>query len=313
MVFQRYLLLSDVHGNSNGLHKLLHARYSQRTKFDAIILSGDFPVTTPLNLVLRYMIKNHNLSRLGYSNKVYKEELRSLFVKQQISSIDTMMQTISKFNLPIIYIPGNVETVQSVDYIKKKYPKTIFLDNKYYRFQDKVNFLGLGGSLDHHGIVCDYEFPEEYFASKANFLAEKIESLDKNDPLVFVFHEPPLFSLAQTDISKMKRKAKKRGYSYDFPSQAGSKDLYNLITKFTPRLVINGHFHEYQGITKIKNSVIVNPGAFATYYYAIATFEMSKMNKYKIDFFKIRPSHINFTNFLYQKLNFISNPVTNHN
>ena len=75
----------------------------------------------------------------------------------------------------------------------------------------------------------------------------------------------------------MKRKAKKRGYYYEFTDKAGSVDLYKLVTHYNPRLVINGHFHEYQGITEIENSVIVNPGAFATYYYAIASMNMSKV------------------------------------
>ena len=110
----------------------------------------------------------------------------------------------------------------------------------------------------------------------------------------------------------MKRKAKKRGYSYDFTDKAGSKDLLYLIEKFDPKLVINGHFHEYQGINEINNSVIVNPGALATYNYAIISLDASKIKKYKVEFFKIRPSPFNFTNFLYQKRNFITNKTFTH-
>lgn len=312
MIFQRYLLLSDIHGNVDGLNKLLHARYSQKEKFDAIIIPGDFPVTTPFNLVLKYMIKEHNLSRLGYSTKVYKEELRTSFVRQQITSINQMMNILSKFNLPIMYIPGNVETIESVQYLKDNYPNVIFLGSQPYLFENKINFFGLGGSLDHHGIVCDHEFPESYFITQSQLLTESIQTLDEKDPLVFVFHEPPLFTLAESDFVKMKQKAKKRGYTYDFTNKAGSIDLYNLITKFDPRLVINGHFHEYQGIREMSNSVVVNPGAFATYYYAIASLEMSEAKKFKVDFYKVRPSIFNFTNFLYQKRNFISNSVITH-
>ena len=269
MLFQRYLLLSDVHGNVDGIKRVHRAWYNQKHKFDAIIISGDFPVTTPLSLVLSYMIKQHNLSRLGYSTKVYKEELRKRFIDFQINSIDSMMKYLLAFDLPIMFIPGNIETRESVQYLRKNYPSTIYLDDGYVKFQDKINIFGLGGSLDHHGVVCDHEFSKSYYTSKCHVMAQKLHSLDRNDPLIFLFHEPPYFTLAKNDIEKMQRKAKKRGYSYEFTDKAGSKDFYNLITEFKPRLAINGHFHEYQGIIKTENTVIINPGALATYNYGI--------------------------------------------
>ena len=116
MLLQRYLLLSDIHGNIDGIKKLQRARYSQRDKFDAIIISGDFPVTTPFSLVLSYMLKHHNLSRLGYSTKVYKEELRTKFIAHQVASIKAMMKELIVFDLPIMFIPGNVETKESISY-----------------------------------------------------------------------------------------------------------------------------------------------------------------------------------------------------
>ena len=312
MLLQRYLLLSDVHGNIDGVKKLLRARYSQRHKFDAIIISGDFPVTTPFNLVLSYMVKNHNLSRLGYSTKVYKEELRNKFVTYQIASIKAMMKQIQAFELPIMFIPGNVETKESITYLQEYYPQIHYLDNDYYKFKDKINFLGLGGSLDHHGIVCDHEFTETYFKNSCKKIEQKVNSLDQRDPLIFVFHEPPYFTLAQADIERMRKKAKKRGYSYDFKNKAGSKDLLNLITNLNPRLAVNGHFHEYQGVAEVDSSIIVNPGALATYNYGIITMDVSRIKKYKVEFFKIRPSPLNFTNFLYQKRNFIVNESKTH-
>ncbi len=313
MLFQRYLLLSDLHGNIDGVRRVLRAWYAQRHKFNAIIISGDFPATTPLELVLYYMVKNHNLSRLGYSTKVYKEELRQAFIKYQIKSLTSMMSHILSFELPIMFIPGNVETKESVIFLRDNYPNVIFLDNDYYYFQEKIHFFGLGGSLDHHGVVCDHEFPESYFANSSRMIEQKITSLDTRDPLVFIFHEPPFFSLAKSDIEKMKRKAKKRGYSYEFAVNAGSKDLFNLIINYNPRLVINGHFHEYQGVSEVKNSIIVNPGALATYNYGIIELDVERVKKYEIKFYKIRPSLFNFTNFLYQKRNFISNQSILHN
>ena len=312
MNFQRYLLLSDVHGNVDGIRKLLHARYSQKHKFQAIIISGDFPVTTPLTLVLTYMLKNFNLSRLGYSTKVYKEELRDWFVKYQLTSIRKMMFYLTKFELPIMFIPGNIETTESIKYLKHHYPYMLFLDNDYIHFQDSVNIFGLGGSLDHHGVVCDYEFPQHYFKAKTLLIDQKIQQLDEKIPLIFIFHEPPAFTLAKDDVIKIKLKAKKRGYSYEFTEQAGSTDLLNLTEKYNPRLVINGHFHEYQGVIELEKSVIINPGALATYNYGIVSINLSQEKKYKMDFFKIRSSPFNFTNFLYNKRNFISNEIQFH-
>ena len=110
----------------------------------------------------------------------------------------------------------------------------------------------------------------------------------------------------------MKHKAKKRGYSYEFTSTAGSSDLYDLVTKFAPHLVINGHFHEYQGIRTVNTTPVINPGALATYYYGIVSLDLSKKKRYNVNFFKIRPSPFNFTNFLYQKRNFVATEVSLH-
>ena len=95
MTSLRLLLLSDLHGNSKGLKKLIKYRYKEKDRFDAIIISGDFPVTTPFFLILEYMIRNRNLSRRGYSNAVYKDKLRKKFVQYQINSINAMMKSLT--------------------------------------------------------------------------------------------------------------------------------------------------------------------------------------------------------------------------
>jgi Icc-related predicted phosphoesterase len=258
------------------------------------------------------MIKNHNLSRLGYSTKVYKQELRKKFISHQNSSIRSMMKVLLRFELPIMYIPGNVETKESVAFLETNYANLIFLDENHTLFQDQIHFFGLGGSLDHHGIVCDHEFSNLEYKMKVQKLEKKIQLIPEDEPRIFVFHEPPYFTLADRDVQKMMQKAKKRGYTYNFTNKAGSKDLYELITKYDPYLVINGHFHEYSGLSKINNSIVVNPGALATYNYGIITVDIQQRKKYDMKFFKIYASPYNFTNFLYQKRNFLTNNVINH-
>jgi hypothetical protein len=39
---------------------------------------------------------------------------------------------------------------------------------------------------------------------------------------------------------------------------AGSKELRSIIEQYTPRLVLCGHIHEDPGVTRFKNSVVVN-------------------------------------------------------
>lgn len=313
MKIARFLLLSDVHGNVNGLKRLLKSRYSERHKFDGIIISGDLPITTPLSLILNYMIINRNLSRTGYSKAVYLNELRKKFIHHQKNSIKSIMNILLKFELKLFYIPGNIETREAVTYLNNFSSNVIDLDERFYRLNEEINLFGIGGSLDHLGVICDYEYSVEDFNEKIKRTESKIIQNKNEFPSIFVYHEPPRFTRSKEDLQYLQNKAKKRGYPNNFPVTVGSDGLYRLVERHNPALVINGHFHEYSGSRKINNSTVINPGAFATYNYAIVTIYKEKQVKIKSIFYKVRPSIFSFTNFLYQKRAYALQNTRYHN
>ena len=298
----RLLLISDIHGNIPAVKRLVAARYSERSKFDALVVSGDLPTTIPFLLVTQYILQHRNLSRINYSKQVYFNKLRTQFVRMQIQSIDKMIPVLAKLSLPIYYTHGNVETREVLTYIKLKYKEIQYIDRTGKEFLDKVAFFGLGGSLDHLGVICDNEYTLEEYNMRVNQLEDQIIHYDRNLPKIFVFHEPPKFKLHPLHMYEMMRKTKKRGYQYTFRSIAGSQATYRLVNTYRPLLAINGHYHEYPGVRVINQSNIVNPGALATYQYAIVTInKFGVSNKIKTNFYRMLTSPLSFINFLYSQ------------
>jgi len=296
----RLLLISDIHGNISAVKKLVNARYRDRKKIDAIVITGDLPATVPFELIMNYILNKRNLSRVGYSIEVYQRSLRSKYVAFQIKSISVMIPMLEKLNLPIYYIPGNVETREAVEYIQKKHSTIHFIENKVETINNKLNLVGLGGSLDHLGLICDYEFREDKFNQKVLELSNLISKPINRYPYIFAFHEPPLFTRNVSQHLELLEKEikRKRGYYYNFPRNGGSSALHKLIVSFSPILVINGHYHELSGKRIINSSPVVNPGALAVYQYGIATIENHRIN---IKFYRIRPSPFSFINLVYNK------------
>ncbi|MFW9929468.1 MAG: metallophosphoesterase, partial [Candidatus Thorarchaeota archaeon] len=285
----RLLLLSDIHGNIDAVKRLLRARLSQKDKLSGIVISGDIPATIPFSLVSHYIIRWRNLSRVGYSSKVYKGPLREKFIHYQLRSIALIIPLLEKFSVPIYFISGNVETKESINFIRKNFSSINFIEKNPVLIDNTYLLSGVGGSLEHLGILCDHEYSLNDYNNKIMGLQRKLKSYDENFQNIMIFHEPPKFTRNKVEIELMSRKARKRGYTYKFLQTAGSEESYKLIKEINPLLVINGHYHEYCGIRKIKNTIVVNPGPLATYNYAII--EILDKIKYKrvySRFFKIK-------------------------
>lgn len=307
----RLLCISDVHGNVSAVRKLVRAR--KNDPFDAVVISGDLPATVPFSLITQYILQEWNLSRTGYSRAVYEGRLRPKFVYHQLRSVDLVLPELVKLDVPILFIPGNVDTREVVAHVRRNYngvvdvlspTQPLILDNQ-------VAFFGLGGSLDHLGVICDHEYGLEDFNRLVDRLDHAIAQLRPTLPLVLVFHEPPLFQLNPHDVARKAAKAVRRGYHYDFPSEAGSHALELLVRKYQPLLVLNGHFHEYSGRRVVGSSPVVNPGSLSTYQYATATIS-PQSSHVQTRFYQILPSRLSFVNFLYQVRSFHSGSVQTH-
>ena len=314
MSFSRFLLVSDVHGNIDAVERLVRSRQSQKDKFHALIISGDLPATVPFILISEYILRHRNLSRYGYSYSVYYKELRQQFVRMQLNSIRKMVPILQKLELPIFYVPGNVETRDAVLFIAKNYPEINLLDRNIVDFNSHVAFAGLGGSLEHLGRICDNEYSTGDFDVRIEQLNKKIVEHEFNGRrLVTVFHEPPKFSIGTDAVIEMTKKRRNRGYSYSFKDSVGSESLARVLLEHHPLLSINGHYHEFSGQRLVYQTPNVNPGALASYQYAIVTIKARKRNPtVSSKFFQIRPNFFSFIHFLYQSRVFHYGELNSH-
>ncbi len=311
-----FLLISDIHGNVTAINKLVRSRFKERHLFDAIIIPGDFPSTVPFTLISEYILKNKNFSKIGYSKAVYQGNLRNKFVHHQKNSLSKMVPILKKFNLPILYVPGNTETRELIEHIKIFYPEIHLLDNSIIHFNNEFMIGGLGGSLDHIGSICDFEHSKINFSRKIENFEKKLLTFDPNIPKMLIFHEAPKFLRNKLDIKKSFRKF----VISDLHSENSSDLIYfgfsrilQTISSFSPFLVINGHCHEYLGEYIYNNTKIVNPGALAKFYYAIITLNGCNNPKMiKTTFFKIRNFGFSFVNSIYGYNLYSKDPIIVH-
>lgn len=139
----------------------------------------------------------------------------------------------------ILGVPGNWDTRDAARYLKKA---DINLHRRHVII-DGVAFIGAGGSLpygDNSGrqILYDNIQLEE-------FLHEAVKGLSRRTPLVLVTHHPPL------------------GTKMDMlwgDENFGSRTIRTFIEKHQPLLCVCGHIHAAQGIDRIGETVIMNPG-----------------------------------------------------
>lgn len=124
----------------------------------------------------------------------------------------------------VLVVPGNIDTFDAVRGIEQSHANNIHL--KQYIFQDIV-FVGING-VD----------PTETQSFSQDPLNQKM--LKECD--VLVSHVPPYGSQDTVFLGR----------------HAGDKEIYGIIQTYTPRLVLCGHIHEDPGVTKLKETVVVN-------------------------------------------------------
>lgn len=274
-----FLILADLHGNIKALKSILNS--IDIKNIDALLIAGDLPVTTPKSLIIHYAITHGNLNREGYSNWVYKGKGRRVFVKKQLESIYEIEKILKNLDKKILYVPGNVDTIEAINYLKESKIITLVnnpeLNNKI-SVNEKIDVIGIGSSLIHIGEgICDGELTEKEYNDN---LARITEYIEENSPSIILSHEPPYFEKNQ----KIKTQRGKKGlYKYEFKKEGGSLALLELIRIKKPLLVVSGHYHEYFGSTKINSIDCINPGCAAIYQYATVNIEFKDNSVKSID------------------------------
>lgn len=255
------LILADIHGNSKAISAILTDIEKENEEIDYIIIAGDLPQTTPFTLMLFYILKNRNLSREKYSKWVYKGSGREKFINYQIKSIKKILKQLTEICSKIIYVPGNIDTIDSLSFLKSNYKDNlIILDSGKAKDIDNFLFWGTGGSLVHVSQdgkpICDFEFTEESYDSRID--TSSLKSRQAESPYIIITHELPNFSFISKKYGEI---------------SAGSTTLSHIDRQFKPLMHIFGHYHELSINQKNDhNTHYINPGPAVGYHYAIGYF-----------------------------------------
>ena len=291
----RILTLADIHGNLKATKKLITYLRDNSIEIDLIAIAGDLPATTSLLVMAQYMLRHpfQALSKFLYTKWVYKNGGRKFFIKKQINSAISILNELAVFQVPIIYIPGNVDTFEALKAIEE-YPKAeIFIIDSPTEISS-FTFVGAGGALVRYPesiLLCDHEFLPDEYAERWR----KNSSTSSAD--IMLTHEPPAFEVNVHGENRVK---------------IGSTIISEIINGLKPRLVIFGHYHELPIVHQTREITYVNPGPLACYYYALIdirnekiTASINKIPPTKLDPINMIYSHRTPKNSLYNTLEFI--------
>jgi Icc-related predicted phosphoesterase len=140
-----------------------------------------------------------------------------------------------------------------------------------------INFIGFGGYMD-----IDAYFSEEPFKNKSRINRRKKSRQKFFNTLqhakgkkIFIFHYPPsgIFDIIHDrKDNPMNNKS------------AGIRFFAEAIKRYKPAFALCGHMHEYQGVKKLYNVPVINPGAAHDGKAAVIDFDEKKAKVGKIRF-----------------------------
>jgi Icc-related predicted phosphoesterase len=191
----RILAVGDIHGDSKFVERL--AKKAKDENVDIVIIAGD-------------------LTMLEHSTK----NLIGPFIKE---------------NKEVILIPGNHETMSTINTLTQTYPRT----RHVHGYSVTKGNIGIFGSGYESSTGPFFIEDEEIFKilKKGN---DKIKGLKKK---IMVTHAPP------------------RGSISEFSGFPGSKAVERAIREFKPDILITGHIHEAGGLQeKIGKTTVLHVG-----------------------------------------------------
>lgn len=156
-----------------------------------------------------------------------------------------IIERITEYNKNIVAVAGNCDYKEADEYLTRE---GINL-NKRIKTIRGFTLCGLGGSLP-----CPGPTPFEYKENEVKKWLKELETnITSSNPILFVTHEPPY----NTNLDKLTD-----------GRHVGSRSVRKFIEVMSPLLCLTGHIHEGEGVDKIGNCMLVNPGPFKTGKYA---------------------------------------------
>ncbi len=188
----KILAIGDIHGDT-GLVKRLAER-AKKENVDLVILAGDLT-----------------------------------FAEQ---STDYIVGPFIKAKKQVLLIPGNHESLATIDFLAQAYPNTKNIHAGSFR-KDNLGIFGAGTA--NIGI---HQIPDSEIFKALNKGHEEIKTAEKK---VMVTHMHPFGS-----------KAEMFGFQ-------GSKAIRKAIEKFNPNILVDAHIHEAAGMEEtIGKTVVIN-------------------------------------------------------
>lgn len=189
----KIMAIGDIHGDTGLVKKL--AKKAKDEKVDLIIIPGD-------------------LTWLEQST----ENLIGPFVKE---------------GKEILIMPGNHETIPTINFLSAMYPKTRNIHGKGIKVGD-IGIFGAGYATN----TGPFWIEEKELSKKLHQAHEKIKDAKKKIMVTHMHHE---------------------GSGAEFTGFPGSKAVKDAIKKFKPDFVISGHIHEAGGLyEKLGKTKIIN-------------------------------------------------------
>lgn len=257
----KILLLSDIHGNVTAVSTVIRKITAHAMKIDLVLIAGDMPATTPIPLMLEFMVKHplRAFSKTGYTQWVYGKG-RARFLQYQKRSITKILNLLGVLDVPIVYIPGNVDCTEVKQTILDHSAVDIHFLDCTTILLNGIEIIGVGGSEfngSRYSIpLCDGEYHPREYKDRTNTLLHHsavAASSMKHLMRILITHEPPAFSCSG-------------------PSgvlRGGSSTVTQLINLLDPQITLFGHHHDIPLVKQVKNRIYVNPGPLARYYYAL--------------------------------------------
>lgn len=274
----RILVVGDFHGKFPKKFENL----IKKEKIDLVISVGDYP---PFHY-RKLWFKHCYGKEIELWEIIGKQKYRKL-VMEDLRRAEEVLKKLNKLPVPVYTVLGNIDypAPDDVSDLKgkakksmpnwdkktllaemlKKYKNIKRFDYSYFRFGEYI-FIGMRGHSSPGKVKS-----KAYKKSKKK-LDDLFRRFRKNKT-IFVSHIVPY----NTKLDKMSKKAHKkvRGKHY------GSKLAQRIIKKHQPLFCFAGHFHENIGKTKIRNTIVINPGAAKDGKAAIIELDKGKVKKVK--------------------------------
>ncbi len=291
--FKRIFLAVDIHGSELTFRKFLGA--AKFYNVDALMMGGDLTAKTITPIVkqkdgtystrLSGQVRDHltekelgpieqDIANSGpYPLRLTQEEydayraspkkIEELFTELMIDEIqrwtDMAEKHLAPLNIPMYWIGGNDDKAEALAQAASK-PHVHYVDEQVVRFDEDHELLGFGWT-NPSPWRTPRELEEDELARRLSPLLNKVE-----DPAhaIYLMHVPPyetgLDIAPKLDATKDPPTPVTQG-GQQVLIPVGSTSVREAIEEHQPLLGLHGHIHETKNATKIKKSVLVDPGS----------------------------------------------------